>query len=250
MKSLSAIPLLFLVLSFSAQAAIDADKVYANNLTNSKWQCKSDTPDLKAKADLVSFWPDGLFTLNEGTKSPTKIYKIEQNNVVLSFNNGYATWSGEFKDEEHIKGSAQNIKGFKWNFECSKITSQAAIYVDYVNELKKEIAAESGGSEKVKTTVIYGTVLGARNGEVHVREDKKSNGLITVHLIDVGMTNDDANKFPEGTRVKISVEEGGVIKSIVKVTGKEAQIKILNRSDCLQHYGTDGAVACLKKFPK
>lgn len=124
-------------------------------------------------------------------------------------------------------------------------------------ELKKEIAAEiagsskngKGGSQGKKLEVIYGTVLTASDGKVNVHEDKKSNGLITVHLIDAGMTNDDVDKFPRGTRVKVSHEEGGVFNSITKVTGKEAQIKILNRSDCLQHYGTDGAIMCFKKFP-
>lgn len=126
-------------------------------------------------------------------------------------------------------------------------------------ELKKEIAAESrggsgngktGAADKVKREVLYGTVLIAMNGEVQVKIDKQ--GLFSVAMVDAGMTSDDVSKFPRGSRVKISrVDDGsrGRFDSITKVTGKEAQVKIKNRSDCLQQYGTDGALMCFKKFP-
>lgn len=135
-------------------------------------------------------------------------------------------------------------------------SAQAAIDSDKVNELKKEKATESGGSKvganSKKLETLYGTVFIAMRGEVQVRVDNQS-GVYGVKLIDAGLTPSDVSNFPRGSRVKISREDDGTrgpFTSIVKVAGEEAQIKILNRSDCLQRYGTDGATECFKKFPQ
>lgn len=132
-----------------------------------------------------------------------------------------------------------------------------------IAELKKEIgygqaSIQANGRRSSKPTahekrqILYGTVITTDRDSVHVNPDKNSSGLITVHMIDSGLSSDDVKQFPRGTRVKISRVDG---KSepwshIEKVTGKEAKVKIANRSECLQHYGTDGATMCFKKFSK
>ena len=124
-----------------------------------------------------------------------------------------------------------------------------------IAELKKEIGyGQTSSINKninTKRVFAYGSIITTDSDKVHVSPDKGS-GLVTVSMIDVGLTSDDVKKFPRGTRVKISKIDGPnePWSNIEKVTGQEAKVKITNRSECLQHYGTDGASMCFKKFNK
>lgn len=119
-----------------------------------------------------------------------------------------------------------------------------------INELRTEVFGSKKSSVNKSDTII-GTVITTSEGSVTVNPDKKSGTIISLKSENTELTRDELAKFKRNDRVKLFCDVGTYnCNKIVKVTGKEAQIKITNRADCLAHYGTNGANQCFSKFKK
>jgi hypothetical protein len=118
------------------------------------------------------------------------------------------------------------------------------------SSVKKTDKKNSGGASE-GTEFIYGRVILAGESKLTVNPDKSGNSLVSINVESTNMTREDISKFKRGMRVKMTCEKGTHrCTDVVIVTGKEAQVKIKNRADCLTHYGTGGAKMCFEKYKK
>lgn len=92
-------------------------------IIGTRWEITQ--PGTNIRKHILEFHSNGI--LKYGNAGSVSKWKFETEQIVMYINNGYATLIGQITDDYVILGTANNIKGAKWSFECRQIISSTDI---------------------------------------------------------------------------------------------------------------------------
>jgi hypothetical protein len=96
------------------------------DLVGSRWRLVYDNPNFGHREyDLVFLEAGKLINTHPNEKTPDDDrWESSGRKIVLRFNNGYAVYTGELSDDNHMAGNAASKAGGKWKWTAYRIGKQ------------------------------------------------------------------------------------------------------------------------------